>query len=257
MLNTYEQLGDFLRSRRERLTPEQVGLASLRRRRTPGLRREEVASLAGISVEWYVKLEQGRAVTPSSDTVDALAGALMLSEAERTHLRLLARGEPRGTFVIEQVPATLKRLVDSLPHPAYVTGLRWDLLAWNEAAATLFGDLEHLADADRNILHFVLTNPKGRALFGEHWTEEAQRMVALFRATHDVRAADPAFIELVARIRPNCLEFETWWNAHDVAEPISGTKDLQHPTLGRLRYDYATLQANDDPRLKLVVYLPR
>lgn len=251
-----EQLGDFLRSRRERLRPADVGITDTRRRRTPGLRREEVAGLAGISSEWYVKLERGRAVAPSAATVDALARALRLTDAERSHLFTLARGGGGDAWSREHVPAPLRRLVDSLAVPAYVTGLRWDMLAWNAAAAALFGDLDALSVEERNILSFVLTDPRGRVLFGDNWADEARRMVALFRAAHDRHAGDPAFIRLVAALRAGCPEFDGWWNRHDIAAPVSGTKHLLHPALGRVGYDYSTFQANDDPRLKLVVYMP-
>src|SRR5262249_21255442 len=122
------ELGDFLRSRRERLSPMAVGLPIGRRRRTPGLRREEVAELAGIGVDWYVRLEQGRPVSPSVTTVDALARALRLSKAEHAHLRALARTSDHRAFVPERVPDSLKRLVESLNQPAYITGRRWDVL---------------------------------------------------------------------------------------------------------------------------------
>lgn len=256
MTDTGEQLGDFLRSRRERLRPAELGLPDTRRRRTPGLRREEVASLAGISAEWYIKLEQGRAVVPSAATVDALARALRLTDAERSHLLAMARGGSGEAWSREEVPAALRRFVESLAVPAYVTGLRWDMLAWNAAAAALFGDLDALAVEDRNVLSFVMTDPRGRALFGDGWADEARRMVALFRAAHDRHADDPAFIRLVDRLRTGCPEFEGWWSAHDIGAPVSGTKHLLHPMLGRVGYAYTTFQANDDPRLKLAVYMP-
>src|SRR5262249_42145580 len=132
------ELGNFLRSRRERLSPNAAGLPGGRRRRTAGLRREEVAELAGIGVDWYVRLEQGRSVTPSSTTVDALAGALRLSAAEPAHLRALTRHAGRRRFVRENVPAALRRLLDGLNRPAYITGRRWDVLAWNAAADEIF-----------------------------------------------------------------------------------------------------------------------
>src|SRR5690349_22047169 len=122
------QLGDFLRSRRERLTPKAVGLAPGRRRRTPGLRREEVAELAGIGVDWYVRLEQGRSVSPSATTVDALARALRLSKVEHGHLRALTRNSDHRRFVRETVPEALRHLVERLNQPAYITGRRWDVL---------------------------------------------------------------------------------------------------------------------------------
>ena len=132
---------------------------------------------------------------------------MRLNEVERAHLAMLALGKRRLAFVRETVPDPLRRLVQSLPNPAYITGLRWDVLAWNEAAATLLIDFSGFEIEDRNILLYVLTAPKARALFGRRWADEAQRMVALFRATHDLWAADPAFVDLVARLRLGCVEF--------------------------------------------------
>ena len=250
------ELGNFLRSRRERLNPKAIGLPGGRRRRTPGLRREEVAELAGIGVDWYVRLEQGRSVSPSTTTIDALARALRLGKAEHAHLRALARDNGRRAFVRETVPATIQRLVASLNQPAYVTGRRWDLLAWNAAATDLFSVFESSAEADRNILLFMLTDLDARRLFGSTWADEARRMVAQFRATHDLWAGDPAFLDLLDRLRQGCPEFVGWWEAHDIRSAISGQKLLLHPAKGWLRFEYATFQANDDPALKLAIYTP-
>jgi transcriptional regulator with XRE-family HTH domain len=248
-------LGDFLRSRREKLDPLALSVSPRRRRRTPGLRREEVAERAGIGIDWYVRLEQGRSVSPSSMTVDALARALCLSEAEHTHLRALARGKQRHAFRREVVSQTIQRLVADLRQPAYVTGRRWDLLAWNAAASDLFG-FDHVLEGERNILLFVLADPRARALFGETWSDEAQRIVAQFRATHDLWAADPAFLDLLERLRQGCPHFTGWWDAHEVRTGGTGRKVLHHPQRGRLCFEYTTFQANDDPALKLAVYLP-
>lgn len=249
------ELGDFLRARRDRLSPESVGLPGRQRRRTPGLRREEVAELAGIGVDWYVRLEQGRPVTPSLSTIDALARALRLTEAEHQHLRALAGGGGHRRFEPETAPASLVRLVESLSQPAYVTGRRRDLLAWNAAAADVLG-FDTLAPEDRNILVAMLTYPVSRRLFGDSWAGEAQRMVAQFRATHDLWAGDPAFVALLRRLAEGCPEFAGWWERHDVGRPASGRKILHHPTRGRIVFDHASFQANDDPGLKLVIYTP-
>lgn len=139
MSELQREFGDFLRSRRTKLTPEAVGLAVGRRRRTPGLRREEVAELANIGVDWYVRLEQGRAVTPSVTTVDALARALRLSKMEHAHLKVLASGKNPRPFVRETVPIELRRVVATFRQPAYITGRRWDVLDWNSAASAFFG----------------------------------------------------------------------------------------------------------------------
>ena len=248
-------LGDFLRSRREKLRPEAVGLANGCRRRTPGLRREEVAELAGIGVDWYVRLEQGRTVSPSATTVDALARALRLGTAEHAHLRALARPARRRAFSREAVPEAIRHLVESLNQPAYVTGRRWDVLAWNAAAAEIF-DWGGIAEADRNILAWMLTSPDARRLFDATWAEDAKRMVAQFRATHDLWAGDPAFLDLLKRLRQGSPEFAAWWKAHDIRGVSSGEKLLTHPTKGVLRFLYASFQANDDPALKLAIYAP-
>ena len=194
------ELGDFLRSRREKLTPRTAGLPAGRRRRTPGLRREEVAELAGIGVDWYIRLEQGRSVSPSVTTVDALARALRLSKVEHAHLRALTRNPGRRAFVRESVPEAIRRVVESLNQPAYITGRRWDVLAWNKAAEEVF-TFSRLPEEDRNILVIILTKPATRRVFGASWNEQARRVVAQFRATHDLWADDPAFVELLARLR--------------------------------------------------------
>lgn len=248
------ELGSFLRSRRARLRPDEVGAPAMRRRRAVGLRREEVAQRAGISTEWYVKLEQGRSDTPSEETVAALAIALRLDAAEAAHLRRLTAGGRRSRFEVESVPEVLRHLVETLPEPAYVTGQRWDVLCWNRATADLFGDFAGIPVEDRNILVFVLTDPAGRRLFGEGWAREARRMAALFRSTFDLWPGDPSFAELVARLDADCPEFAEWWTAHDIGEPSAGTKLLHHPTDGPVRYRYATFQSNDDPKLKLAIY---
>jgi transcriptional regulator with XRE-family HTH domain len=249
------ELGDFLRARRSRLSPESVGLPHRRQRRTPGLRREEVAELAGIGVDWYIRLEQGRPVTPSAGTVDALARALRLTELEHQHLRALAGGGGHKPFVPETAPPNLVHLIQNLDQPAYITGRRRDLVAWNAQADDIFG-FDALAGDERNILVSMLTIPRSRALFGPGWAAEAQRMVAQFRATHDLWADDPAFVALLHRLRDGCPEFEAWWERHDVRRPTSGRKTLHHPSRGLIAFDHASFQANDDPALKLVIYTP-
>lgn len=249
------EFGDFLRSRREKLTPKAVGLPAGSRRRTAGLRREEVAQLAGIGVDWYIRLEQGRTVSPSVTTVDALARALRLSKTEHAHLKALARDGARSAFTREIVPPPIRRLIQSLPHPAYITGRRWDVLAWNEAAEQVFA-FGRLPVEDRNTMLLMMTNKQTRKTYGAGWADVAKRMVAMFRATHDVWAGDPAFAELLARLRQGSPEFVKWWEAHEVRSTSSGLKTMSHPNLGVLHFEHTSFQANDDPALKLVVYTP-
>jgi transcriptional regulator with XRE-family HTH domain len=246
-------LGEFLRSRREKLDPQSVGLGVGRRRRTPGLRREDVAERAGIGVDWYIRLEQGRAVRPSAATIDALAEALRLTKAEHLHLRALADTAHQRRFVREKVPPAIARLVEGINLPAYITGRRWDVLAWNAPADALFGFSRYRAE-DRNILLCMLTTGEARRLFGKTWAAEAKRLLALFRATHDLWAGDPAFADLLDRLRSGCPEFETWWARHEVGVTRAGEKSLVSKKHGTLRLQYATFQSNDMPDLRLAIY---
>ncbi|GAB2952806.1 helix-turn-helix transcriptional regulator [Nonomuraea fastidiosa] len=250
--STGRALGDFLRSRRERLTPEAVGLPPRPRRRAPGLRREEVAERAGIGIDWYVRLEQGRAVTPSLTTIDALAAALCLDETEHAHLRTLARHPTRPAFTREQAPEGTARLVHSLDRPAYVTGRRWDILTANTAATALFTGLDRLPADDRNVLVYLLLTPMAREVFGETWAAQARHTTAQFRAAYDLQAPDAAFTTLADRLRHGSPEFRRWWKEHDVASGGAGRKMLHGHA-----YDYATFQTNEDPALRLTVCTPR
>ncbi len=250
-----KDIRDFLMTRRARITPEQVGLPPGRRRRVPGLRREEVAGLAGIGVDWYIRLEQGRSVTPSATTVDALADALRLTNEEHAHLRALTRNASHVGFVRERVPEALQRLVATLRQPAYVLGRRWDLLTWNRAADQIFS-FRDVREDDLNILVLVLTHARTRRLFGSGWADEARRIVAQFRAVYDLWAKDPAFSSLRERLEAGCPELERWWTSHDVRRAASGTKTIRHPSKGTLRFAHASFQSNDDPALRLVMYTP-
>jgi transcriptional regulator with XRE-family HTH domain len=214
-----------------------------------------VAELAGIGVDWYIRLEQGRSVSPSVTTVDALARALRLSKVEHAHLRALTRNADRRAFTPESVPDAIRRVVEGLNRPAYVTGRRWDVLVWNKAAEEIFS-FSKLPEQDRNVLICILTKQATRRLFGAGWSDEARRVVAQFRATHDLWAGDPAFIDLLERLRRDSPEFLGWWKTHDIRAAAAGRKLLTHPKKGVLRFEHASFQANDDPALKLVIYTP-
>jgi transcriptional regulator with XRE-family HTH domain len=246
----FKTLGDFLKSRRQRMTAKG---ATRRARRTPGLRREEIAEAAGIGVDWYTRLEQGRGGRPSPATLDGLAAALQLDRTEAAHLRNLATPAPALPFAAETAPPTLSRMIAGFTQPAYVTGRRWDVLAANAAARELFGGFAG-AGAPPNIVAFALTDPAARDLF-EDWPAQARRMVAQFRVAYDAFAGDPAFDELVARLR-TCPGFDGWWDAHDVRTAPAGVKRLRHPRLGWTAYEYSTFQGNEDPAVKLTVYTP-
>ncbi|MEU6426782.1 helix-turn-helix transcriptional regulator [Microbispora sp. NPDC046973] len=251
------ELGDFLRSRRNRLRPADVGLPPGARRRTPGLRREEVATLAAISPTYLAFLEQGRDVRPSQQVLDALAGALRLSAAERAHLHeLVHRAAPPVVAPGgESLPPAVAALVDRLdPSPAYVTGRRWDVLAANRAARALWTDWLLLAPGARNMLWWMFTDPAARTVFVE-WEREASAQLARFRSAAARHPGDRGFAELAARLKAASPEVRAWWPRHDIAPLSSGTKRLRHPLLGELELRHVVLLTADDVEQKLVAFL--
>ncbi|WP_312236856.1 helix-turn-helix transcriptional regulator [Stenotrophomonas sp.] len=252
------EFGAFLRSRREKLTPASVGLAEGFRRRTPGLRREEVAMLAGVGTTWYTWLEQGRDVHPSVEVLSALADALKLDPAERRHLFILNNRPPPQAALTgpEQVEEPLRRMLDSLTgQPAYVLGRRWDVLAWNRAAEVLFGDYGKLQGDERNIMHLVFANPAHRRLLID-WDKLAPASLAMFRADSARYAGDLEFERLIATLMKASREFRDWWPRHDVLRPFTGHKRIKHPVGGRMTFEYTSLAVSDQPDMKLIVYTP-
>jgi transcriptional regulator with XRE-family HTH domain len=247
------QIGELLRQRRARLDPADCNLPVKARRRTPGLRREEVAELAGISVDWYVRLEQGRDSLPSRATVDALAGALRLTPADHAHLISLAFGPPRRKFKTETVPPHLVRMVEDLNAPATIIGARFDLLCWNRKAVELFRDYSKIPADQRNSLYQMFTSPEMKQRY-PNWEEEAHGMLESFRVNYDFWSDSPEFVQLVEDLKQRSPEFRRWWKDHGIRRSSSGEKRMRHPTLGGITVNYATFQANDDPRLTLVVY---
>jgi transcriptional regulator with XRE-family HTH domain len=248
----------FLRTRREKLTPAGAGLAEGFRRRTPGLRREEVALLAGVGTTWYTWLEQGRDVRPSAEVLSALADALKLDPAERRHLYVLSDRPPPETRPAgpERVEESLRRMLASLTgQPAYVIGRRWDVLAWNRAAEALFGDYGKLAGDERNIMHLVFANAAHRRLLVD-WDELAPTALAMFRSDSARYAGDPEFERLIASLMGSSREFREWWPRHEVLHRLSSQKRIQHQTGGRMVFEHTSFAVTDHPDMKLVVYTP-
>jgi transcriptional regulator with XRE-family HTH domain len=248
----------FLRTRREGMVPADVGLPEGFRRRTPGLRREELVMLAGVGTTWYTWLEQGRDVRPSPQVLNALANALRLDEAERQHLfELGSRGTlPPASTVPESVDEPLKRMLANLTHqPAYVLGRRWDVLAWNRAAVKLFGDYAMLDRDERNIMHRLFADPAHRRLLVE-WEAVARVSLAMFRADSARFAGDPDFERLIALLKAESKEFRDWWSRHEVVTPLSGIKRIDHPATGRMSFEYTGLNLASQPDIKLIVYTP-
>ncbi|WP_370881923.1 helix-turn-helix transcriptional regulator [Labrys wisconsinensis] len=254
----HQEFGAFLRSRRERLTPASVGLPDGVRRRTPGLRRDEVALLAGVGTTWYTWLEQGRDVRPSPEVLAALARALQLDPAERRHLFLLSDRpvpEPPSTGP-ERVDEPILRMLESLTgQPAYVLGRRWDVLAWNRAAVALFGDYGRLEGDERNAMHLVFADPEHRRLLVD-WAELASASLGMFRADSARYAGDPDFARLVARLMQASPEFRAWWPRHEVLRPFTGHKRIRHPEGGLMLFEYTSFAAVGGTDMKLVVYTP-
>jgi transcriptional regulator with XRE-family HTH domain len=252
------ELADFLRQRRASLQPADVGLPNGGRRRTPGLRREEVAQLAGVGTTWYTWLEQGRDVRASLDVLESIAGALRLSPAERAHLILLGRGEPPPSHrpPPEKASPTLRRVVENLgSNPAWILGRRWDYLAWNDAATAILGDIGALPRAERN--HFWLTfmDPTRRELFTD-WERSLRLMVARFRADSAHHVGDPSFEELINALRSSSPEFCRLWKRHEVATTGVGRKELNHPIAGKLVFEHAVFHPPEAPEQRLVLYSP-
>ena len=248
----------FLRSRRERLTPEDVGLAPGIRRRTPGLRREEVALLAGVGSTWYTWLEQGRDVNPSIEVLSALAKALKLDPAERQHLFLLSdRPAPESRRSgPETVPEPILRMLESMAgQPAYVLGRRWDILAWNRAAVAVFGDYSRLEGDERNSMHMIFADPDHRQKIVD-WEMLAPASLAMFWADSVRYAGDPDFERLIAILSAKSAEFRAWWPKHEVLRPLGGLKRINHPKAKRMVFEYTSLAIADQADMKVVVYTP-
>ena len=253
-----QELAAFLRTRRERLLPADVGLSAGFRRRTPGLRREEVALLAGVGTTWYTWLEQGRQVRPSVEVLSALADALKLAPAERRHLFLLSDRQPPepDSSGPEIVPEPILRMLSSMAgQPAYVLGRRWDVLAWNRAAEVVFGDYSRLEGDKRNIMYLVFVDPAHRRLIVD-WNELASSALAMFRADSARYTGDQDFERLITMLKSTSVEFRTWWVKHDILEPFTGHKCINHPKVKRMVFEFTNLFILGQSNLKLVVYTP-
>jgi len=248
-------LGGFLRAHRERLSPAEVGMPPGRRRRTPGLRREEVAQLAGLSATWVTWLEQGRPVALSARALASLAAALRMSRAERAYLfELAGRRDPQLSGDEEAPPAVLTS-VQAIGGPAYVLDRQWNALAWNAAAADLFVGWLDPASQERNLLRAMFLSAPLQALV-EDWPHRAARLVAEFRA-HSIRYADePPTRALVEGLLRDSAAFRADWLSQDVEERQGGRRGFRHPAHGLLHFEQLTLLPAAAPGLMLVMLLP-
>ncbi|HTR97113.1 MAG TPA: helix-turn-helix transcriptional regulator [Candidatus Acidoferrales bacterium] len=251
------ELGDFLRHRRERIAPEQIGLPPSRRRRTPGLRREEVALLAGVGVTWYTWLEQGRDIHASPQVLDAIARTLLFDAPERAHLYTLAGAtDTRPAVDCSSITPATQLVLDKLePFPSLAVNGRYDLLAYNRVWASGFPEFEQVAPEDRNCLWLMFTNPAWRKTILD-WDDTAARMVAQFRAGMAEHVAEPAWKELVARLRKASPEFAAFWERHEVQPPENRVKRVRHPDVGLLKLEYTYLWLGQRIGTRIVTYSP-
>lgn len=252
------EAGDFLRSRRERLSPEIVGLPDGFRRRTPGLRREEVALLANVGTTWYTWLEQGRDVQPSAEVLSALADALQLDWSERNHLFVLHdRPAPaRRPAAGERIGVPLRRMLDRMTgQPALVLGRRWDILAWNGAAEAVYGSYGRLGNDQRNALHLLFADADHRRLLVD-WEAVARDALAMFRVDYGRHAGDPDFANLIDRLAAANPVFAEWWSMREVLQPVLGHKRIDHPVAGRMLFEYSSFSVDGQPDMKLIVFTP-
>jgi transcriptional regulator with XRE-family HTH domain len=252
-------LGTYLRDRRTRLDPAALGFAG-GRRRTPGLRREEVASRANISPTWYTWLEQGRGGAPSADVLDRIAKGLMLTEPEREHLYMLGLGRPPEARYrpVDGISPRLQRLLDAMTlSPAIIKTAMWDVVGWNRAAALLLTDYSKLPREGRNILRLMFGSDRVRAR-NEDWDSIARFVVAAFRA--DVARAgannSAAAAELVAELCRLSPEFASLWQDNDVVTHSEGVKRIHHPVAGLLAMEFSSFAVEGRPELGMIVYNP-
>lgn len=250
-------LGTYLKDRRAKLDPASFGLP-LKRRRTPGLRREEVAQRANVSATWYTWLEQGRGGAPSADVLDRIARAMMLTDIEREHIFLLGLGRPPEVRyeAAQSITPRLQRILDALDvSPAFIKTPTWDVVAWNRAAAAVLTDYAQLAPEQRNILRLIFRDSGVRAR-QDNWTNVARFVVAAFRADAARAGATNAIQGLVDELSRESPEFATMWRDNDVRTHGDGTKMLHHPAVGPLQMEYSAFAVDGRPDLGMVVYNP-
>ncbi len=257
-LDRRAELSEFLRSRRARLKPEDVGLPHFgRHRRVPGLRREELAQLAGVSVAYYTRLEQGNGRNVSAEVLNAIARALRLSDAEHAHLTHLAKPKAhkkKPSTRPQKVRPALRQLLDALEGvPAYVAGRRAEILAWNRMAAAVFGDWAELPPAERNWARLVFLSPAYQELFVE-WESKAADIVSYLRMDAGCHPADPKLSALVGELSVKSEEFRRLWATHDVKDKGHGVKQLRHPLVGELTLSYETFKLPGDADQSVTAY---
>ncbi|HEX7081352.1 MAG TPA: helix-turn-helix transcriptional regulator [Gammaproteobacteria bacterium] len=250
------QLSEFLKSCRARVAPADVGLPVADRRRTPGLRREDVAALAGVSVTWYTWLEQGRDIQVSDAVLERISSTLHLSRDEREYLFALVQhrpAPPRGWHDVE-VSAAVKRMIDSLAVPAIVMTARWDVVAWNRLAVLTFRDYDHIPQERRNLLRILLVDEQVYTRDPEIFDAMAHRVIAKFRVDYSQFTGDPDFEELIAELERTSETFRRLWNSSEVVGRSQAV--VRHPQLGGVTLEHTSYVPEGSPGLRLVIYAP-
>jgi transcriptional regulator with XRE-family HTH domain len=252
------ELADFLRTRREKLKPEQVGIAQGSRRRTPGLRREEVAELAGVGTTWYTWLEQARDIQPSTEVLRRLGNALQLNPAELRHMFALAgKAAPQDFEAATEVvsPEMLRFMEDALKVPAILVGSRWDILSINTLGHETFAHLDDLPADRRNWLYYVFVRRATRERV-QGWETHARRVLAEFRASLSESLDNPWVLEIVDMLKAESPEFAKWWREHDVRDNSTAIVEVQDKNKGLMSYERAVLRPWDNMRYKILVFTP-
>ena len=254
----YKELGNFLKTRRAKISPSQVGISEGLRRRTPGLRREEVAYIAGIGLTWYTWLEQGRAIQVSAEVIESLSRVLMLDEQERIHLYTLARQAlPTDIHSYQEtVSPMLQHVLDNLTlSPSFIMDTRWNIIAWNKAASVVFTDFSKINVSKRNMVWMMFNNADYKKLFID-WEFHAQGMLARFRSTTGQYIEDPWLVKFIEDLKEESEKFNLWWSRHDVQRNSEIYKKLKHPIVGELVFEFSSFDVSDNSNLNLIVNTP-
>ena len=254
----YKELADFLKTRRAKVLPSQVGLSSTTRRRTPGLRREEVAQLAGISITWYTWLEQGRIIHVSTQVIESLSKVLLLDKQERIHLYLLANQPLPADIPGYQgtVSPILQHVLDNLILcPSLVMDQRWNVIAWNKAACLVLGEFSKMNARERNIVWAMFTDNKYKQLFVD-WNLHAKGLLGRFRSTFGQYIEDSWLVQFIDDLKMQSREFNLWWPLHEIQSHSEVYKQLNHPIAGILDFEVSNFDVSDNSGLKLIVHTP-
>ena len=252
------QLSDFLKSCRARLSPGEVGLPDTNRRRTPGLRREDVAALAGVSVTWYPWLEQGRDIQVSAEVLERICTTLRMTADEREYLFALVQHRPAPPVLSHapEVSPTLSRMIDALAVPAIVMTMRWDVIAWNDLATRIFRDYSKIPPDQRNLLRILLVDDAAYQRDPVAYEVMARRVLSKFRVDYSQSAGDAAFEELIGELTTHCPIFERLWNSP--SPEVTGRSEAveKHPQYGGMTFEHSSYVPEGSPALRLVIFVP-